>query len=272
MKVVCRDPQKELVKLIGTVAGCRYGTWEVFSNYVEMAAISISNAIDLAQRDAREARYMAIVKGYRPEELQRFPEMLGLLVMALETEVSDVLGKTYHDLELHNKWMGQYFTPFTICQMMAQMTLGDVSDLEAEIAARGFVTAAEPSCGSGAMMLALAAEMRAGGVNYQQHLHITATDVDLKCVHMAFLQLSLLNIPAVVVHGNSLSLEEYSHWFTPAHILNGWDHKLRHRAELETPPVREPESLPPIKAPMIAPSLAIPTLPAPRPGTQLSLF
>ena len=92
-------------------------------------------------------------------------------------------------------------------------------------------------------------------------LSITATDVDLKCVHMAFLQLSLLNIPAVVVHGNSLSLEEYSHWFTPAHILNGWDHKLRHRAELETPPVREPESLPPIKAPMIAPSLAIPTLP-----------
>jgi hypothetical protein len=44
---------------------------------------------------------------------------------------------------------------------------------------------------------------------------------------MAYLQLSLLHIPARITHGNSLSLDEFSHWYTPAHILGGWNFKLR---------------------------------------------
>ena len=46
---------------------------------------------------------------------------------------------------------------------------------------------------------------------------------------MAFLQLSLLHIPAIVVHGNSLSMEVWGHWFTPAHVLGGWSHRLSAR-------------------------------------------
>ena len=76
------------------------------------------------------------------------------------------------------------------------------------------------------MVIALAHAMKDLGINYQQHLHVTAVDVDAKCVHMAYLQLALLHIPAVIVHGNSLSLEEHAHWYTPAHILDGWRLKL----------------------------------------------
>lgn len=43
---------------------------------------------------------------------------------------------------------------------------------------------------------------------------------------MAYVQLSLLHIPAVVIHGNTLALEERSHWLTPAHIMGGWEWKL----------------------------------------------
>ena len=43
---------------------------------------------------------------------------------------------------------------------------------------------------------------------YQQHFHVTAVDLDSKCVHMAYLQVSLLHVPAVLILGNSLSLEE----------------------------------------------------------------
>ena len=81
------------------------------------------------------------------------------------------------------------------------------------------------------MVIALAQEMRELGINYQRHLHVTAVDVDVKCVHMAYLQLSLLHIPAVIVHGNSLSLEEFGRWCTPAHILDGWRWKLQRRSE-----------------------------------------
>ena len=232
------DHQKQLVRLI-TELGYRHSHWQVFADFVEMGAIAMSNAVDLGPREEREKRYMEVVKRYKPDEVARFPEMLGLLTMALEDEPTDVLGKTFHDLELHNKWAGQYFTPYPLCCMNAKMILGDKAELEAKIAERGYITALEPAVGSGAMMLAVAAEMKAVGINYQQHLHVTAVDVDLKCVHMSYLQFSLLHIPARIVHGNSLSLEEFSHWHTPAHILNGWGWKLRTQPEEKAHAVQE---------------------------------
>jgi hypothetical protein len=39
--------------------------------------------------------------------------------------------------------------------------------------------------------------MLSQGVNDQQHLHITAVDIDIRAVHMTYLQLSLLRVPAV---------------------------------------------------------------------------
>lgn len=241
------DHQKELVKLIIGLAP-RHSPWQVFADFAEMASVSISNAVDRAQRDRREERYMEIVKRYKPDELARFPEMLVALTMALEEEPEDVLGRTFHDLELHNKWAGQYFTPYHICRMTAKMTIGNTAELEARIAEVGFVTAQEPAVGSGAMVIALAHEMRDAGINYQQHLHVTAVDVDAKCVHMAYLQFALLHIPAGIVHGDSLSREEFAYWHSPAHILGEWNRKLRQTniaparevRRVEIPPRAEP--------------------------------
>jgi hypothetical protein len=232
--------QKELVKAIKAL-GYRHGHWQIFADFVEMAAISVSNAVDLGGREKREERYLQVVERYKPDELARLPEMLGLLTMALEEETADVLGRTFHDLELHNKWSGQYFSPYPLCRMMAKMTIADKADLEARITERGFVTAQEPAAGSGAMIIALAHEMREAGINYQQHLHVTAVDVDPKCVHMSYLQFSLLHIPAVVVHGNSMSLEEFDRWYTPAHILDGWNWKLRRPSDGDHPVQTIPE-------------------------------
>jgi hypothetical protein len=237
------DHQKDLVKAVEGL-GYRHGHWQVFTDFVEMAAISVSNAVDWGSREKREERYLQVVKRYKPDELARFPEMLSSLTMAFEGETSDVLGQTFHDLELHNKWSGQYFSPYPLCRMMAKMTIADRSDLEARITERGFVTAQEPAAGSGAMIIALAHEMREAGVNYQQHLHVTAVDVDPKCVHMSYLQFSLLHIPAVIIHGNSLSLEEFDHWYTPAHILDGWNWKLRAQSDSAHRLQKMPESRP----------------------------
>lgn len=66
-------------------------------------------------------------------------------------------------------------------------------------------------------------------LNYQQCMHITAVDIDIKAVHMCYIQLSLMGIPAVVIHGNPLTLEEWSSWYTPFHILNGWSSRLENR-------------------------------------------
>jgi len=246
-----RAPPKTIAQLVNQL-GYRHSSWQVFADFVEMGATACSNAVDLAQREARETRYMEVVKRYQPEEVQRFPEMLATLVSDLEAEPEDVLGKTYHELELHNKWSGQYFTPFPLCRAMAKMIIGDAADVQERIAERGFLTAAEPACGSGAMIIALSLELKEQGVNYQQQFHVTAVDVDAKCVHMTYLQLALLHIPAVVVHGNSLSLEEYGRWYTPAHIMNGWNYRLRRDAPDEKAPA-EPPAGETVPAPPAAP-------------------
>lgn len=218
--------RKALTKLIEANAR-RHSNWQVFSDFCEMGAISFSNAVDKPQYDAREARYMQIVKRYSKEEAERFPQMLGALVEALEAEPSDILGPVFHELELHNTYKGQFFTPYHLCEAMAKMTLGTKEGVEEKIAERGFITAAEPACGSGAMVIALSQAMRELGLNPQKQLHVTATDLDARCCHMAYLQLSLLHIPAIVQHGNTLSMEEFGRWHTPAHILDGWTWRTR---------------------------------------------
>jgi hypothetical protein len=46
--------RKALIKLIQQT-GYRHSTWDVFSDFCEMSAISISNAVDRASYDQREA-------------------------------------------------------------------------------------------------------------------------------------------------------------------------------------------------------------------------
>jgi len=70
--------------------------------------------------------------------------------------------------------------------------------------------------------------MRDEGINYQQQLHVTAIDIDATAVHMAYIQFTLLHIPAIVVHGNALAPDkQWSCWVTLAHVMGAWDRRLR---------------------------------------------
>lgn len=215
--------RKNLIKLIAA-NGYRHSHWQVFSDFMELSAISLSNAVDWSQRDGREARYMEVIDRYSKEEVARFPQMLAELVMAMEAGAADVLGDVFMEMELASKWHGQFFTPMSVCRMMAKMMVDD--RMRELIAERGFIRANEPACGGGAMVIALADEMRQAGINYQRHLHVVAQDVEFKAVCMAYVQLSLLHVPAVVIHGNTLTVETRSQWLTPAHVIGGWRYRL----------------------------------------------
>lgn len=217
--------RKALIKLLQD-GSYRHNLYDVFSDFVEMAAIALANACDPVGRDEREARYMRVIGKYNADEQKRFPHMLGELTAAMQDEPGDVLGSVFGELELGNAARGQFFTPIEICKLMAGLTL-DPEHARALIAERGFFTLQEPAVGAGAMVIALALSMQDHGINYQQHMHATCVDVDARAVHMAYVQFALLHIPAVVVLGNTLSLETHAVWHTPAHVLGLWDQKLR---------------------------------------------
>ncbi|MFM0608792.1 N-6 DNA methylase [Paraburkholderia sediminicola] len=239
------DPYKtELIKSMREFSHS-HDPYTVFSDFVEMCALALSNRFDHPQFDAREKRYLDIVGKYKAEEVQRFAAMFAALQMCYRTRVDaigdpgcpgipgdglgDVLGEIFMALELGNDRAGQFFTPYSVSLLMAMMIVGDA----ASVREKGFVTLQEPACGSAGMVVATAQAMHQVGLNYPETLHATCVDIDQRCVHMAFVQLSLLGIPAIVVHGNGLSLEVWGVWYTPAHVMLGWGRKLRRRREAE---------------------------------------
>lgn len=233
------DPIKALADAIKRLSH-RHPTHRVFSDFVELSAIAIHNSVeprDSERWQRREARYFQIIKTYSKEELSSFTELLALLTDALSAGPADVLGQLFMALELGSHWIGQFFTPIELAKLMARMTLGTptAEDIEAR---GGFIALNEPACGSGCMVLAFADAMAESHLNYQQQLHVTAQDLDITAVHMAYVQLSLMHIPAVILHGNSLMVEVRDYWLTPAHILGRWDYRLARRAAAALPPHR----------------------------------
>ncbi len=215
-----------LVKLLDENAH-HHRSVTVFTDFCELAALSISNSVDRLHYAKREERYLQIVGKYSPEEVARFPRMLGELVLSLEGGPQDALGSVFMACGYGDDNKGQFFTPYEVSSLMARMLVGDAADV---VARDGFVTVNEPACGAGGMVIAFADALASMNVNYQRHMHAVAQDVDLTAVHMAYVQLSLLHIPAIVIHGNSLALTEWDHWVTPAHVLHFWDRKLSRRA------------------------------------------
>jgi len=241
------NPYKDkIIKAIQNL-GYRYSNGDVFSDFIELSALATANSVDKSQFDKREERYGEIIKGYSPDEQKLFPHMFADLVLALEYELTwsnkpvDILGQMFHELELHNKYKGQFFTPQHICDFMGKVVLGDCQGALNE---KGYISICEPTCGSGAMILGFACAMLDENLNYNTQLVVTATDIDLKCVHMCYLQLALYGIPAVVIHGNTITMEAWSYWFTPVYELFGWRQKTGHVKKHDRHGVQTPEQNP----------------------------
>jgi len=234
----------DLGQLMREASG-RHNLWDVFADFCEMGALAIANAVDLRQREEREKRYLAKIARYDKAEQALFPQMLAALVDRMEEGPDDVLGRLFGELDLGNSARGQFFTPYELCRLMARVQVGDPATLRATVEREGFITVNEPACGAGAMIIAFSEAMREAGVEPQQHMHATCQDIDSRGVHMCFLQLALLHIPAVVVLGNTLAVECREAWYTPAQIMGGWTWRLqrgRHPLiETERPEAVTPE-------------------------------
>lgn len=98
-----------------------------------------------------------------------------------------------------------------------------------------FLTLSEPACGAGGMVLAFVKMMLKHNHNPAEKFWVQCIDVDRLAALMCYVQLSLWNVPAVVIVGNTLSLEVRESWYTPAHLLGNWDYKLTYRGNQQMP-------------------------------------
>ena len=225
------EHQKKLVKMIQGL-GEKYSTWSVFNDFLTMAATAISNAVDPVHREEREKLYMEAIGHYRKDEQSVFPEMFTVLVQAADQAMAtegpkDILGAVFHDLELHNKYKGQFFTPQSIADMTAQ-----ISGVQEPPEGKNYIMLCEPTCGSGVMVISAAKVLLKEKKSPAANMVALACDLDFKCTCMAYIQLSLYGIPAVVEHANTLTCEVFSRWYTPVYLWNGW--LLRERIGITT--------------------------------------
>lgn len=188
---------------------------ETLSLLVESMALTISNQCDPDYYDEREKRFMEITKDFSSDDLQNLGDLFGQIMFMFLAQIdgpSDILGSIYMELSAGKKQLGQVFTPDHICRLMAALT---GTPPEKEIAEKGFVTVCDPACGSGAMILGFAYGMKEAGIAFTK-MFAECTDIDIEAVHMTYVQLALSGIPAVVIHGNTLTDQQRSMWWTPA--------------------------------------------------------
>mgnify|MGYP000232899357 FL=1 len=219
--------------------------YEVFRDFVTMAACSLHNGIH--KDEVREEEYLQIIGQYKPDDQQAFPKLMAQLVAALDEEPRDILGPLYMELEIANKDAGQFFTPPELSELMAQMTFAQELD---KLATQAFITAGEPAAGAGGMILALVKVMISAGHNPAEKLWVQAIDVDRMAALMCYIQLSLWNVPAEVIVGNTLSWDIREVWYTPAHHLGLWKYRLRRKeGSTEVAPAPKEQAPKPAAAP-----------------------
>lgn len=209
------DYQKQMIKLMRELCGKR-SMYEVFFDFTKMSACSISNTFDKIHFEERENMFLSIQRKYNQDEQKIMHELFSLLVNALEEKSTDVLGELYMALEISNKNIGQFFTPYYVAHLMAEMTFN-----ERELATGQPVLFYDSCIGGGVTLIALANIIHEKGYNYQKSLKALCGDIDSNVLSMAYVQCSLLGIDAIFERKNALSNESASEiWFTPLYAVN----------------------------------------------------
>lgn len=229
-----RNVTSEVLKTLQGATGA-YNLHDIFRDFVIMSMCAVHNSVPMNRSEKLEKKYLELAKKYKPETIKAMAKALAELKNEYDAILNgyaqwhDVLGEIYMQSDTSNSKSGQFFTPFSVSQACAETTVTLESFAEwTQGDPDGIATLMEPTCGSGGMILAVAKRMGELGINYAWNMLVNANDIDERCVAMTYLQCAFLGIPAIITHGNGLSLEMWAEIHTPAYIF-GYMHFERQR-------------------------------------------
>lgn len=202
----CSEITKKILKI-----GTSQGVDRAFTTFIELFATLLASGGDPVNGEERKKRYQDISDSLSADIREEYLELFDLVKQTFAKNADDpvdILGEVFHELNLQNAWNGQFFTPNDVARLMA-MLVNPTSKGKGR-----FALLLEPTCGSGTMVIAAAWAMKNNGEDYSKKLLVVAQDIDIRCVWMAYIQLSLYKIPAVITHGNSLTEEVWAKWYT----------------------------------------------------------
>ena len=147
-----------------------------------------------------EDEYLTTAKKYNADEMMHFSRAFAVLTIEMDNKgqgLKDCLGDYFMEI-LSNERKGQFFSPQTICDFMAEIC----DPVEHE-------TLSDCCCGSGRMFIAAAKKNR--------NIIFHGADIDLQCCQMTLINLCLNGLQGVVSHMDSLRMEEWRRWEIKIH-------------------------------------------------------
>lgn len=206
---------KKLIEQKLKLLGSKYDVRNVFEDFVICIAFAISNRFNYEQE--KEDNYLSIAKKYNIEDLNIFAEMFAHLVMEYtKEEPEDILGELFEEFGLSSKDKGQFFTPISVCDLMASITF-DEEKVKSIIKEKGFFSINDPACGSGRMLISSLKKLQDIGI-YNNNLFFEGDDISLFCTCMTYINLSLLGVNAVVKNKDTLANKINMVFYTPSYI------------------------------------------------------
>jgi len=196
------DRQYQFACLVQEAAGDDVRFSEAFDAWLECVYLALRQPVFKLQTGsidaATEERYLTVIR--RMANPNKVAEAVAILVVALESRAEDFLGSVYSCMSMADvAGMGQCFTPTVVCELIAQFNFGDRKPDPTHR-----ITICDPCCGGGSMLIAAAEHLKNQGFTPQNY-HVWAQDLSKVCFWMTYVQLSLLEIPASVACGNSLT-------------------------------------------------------------------
>lgn len=166
----------------------RFSLHTVFDDFLTMAIAAFTQNLQTG-KSWYEDEYMDTIAKYKDSELRyEFPNALAYLITEMEEAVNSSLGNdvlgSFFEQHISSGRNGQFFTPFPVCQFMAQIT--HASNEPAPKTYRP-LRIIDPACGSGRMILA---GSKVHGLGHEYY----GIDLDQICVKMAAINLFLNGI------------------------------------------------------------------------------
>lgn len=198
---------------------------EFLSDIFECGALAIANRFPTPYYDEREKRYLQIIKKYDKDLQSLIVDIFAQIYLLLSQQINpavgfrDYLGEIYMQSGTSNDKTGQFFTPYDVSKLCAEMSI-NAKVIEDAIEQDAILTLNEPACGAGGMVIAAVDILYYKyHFNYSRNLYVECADIDSRCVYMTYLQLALAGVPAVVFKRNTLSMQTWERWETPAYIM-----------------------------------------------------
>ena len=234
------DYKKQFIKCLDSIDRSK-NSYDVFQDFLTLTSLSLNNVV--LKDSSIEKQHQELWKQYNNSS--KFAELLGITTEALEQGFQDFLGEVFMLAGFGNTKNGQFFTPYHVSKLMAEINL-DYEQIKQQISEQGYFTMSDPCCGAGSMFIALAETLLQKGFNPQKVLLFQGIDIDLKCCQMAYIQTSLLGLSGAVLHGNTLTLEIWKTFITPMSYIN--HNYIQHKERILTPtttakiiPFKKPE-------------------------------